>query len=255
MHGFDEIKKMGILKKGYLFLLIVILTACGERDNPAPVVELTWQRPGTHVGIHKVKRGETLYAVAFRYDQDFRQLAAFNHLQSPYHLRVGQILRLQKARKQETVYVPKFRVKPQNTYIAQKNLTVFRKPVIKQLSSAWLWPAQGRLVGEFLPSQGKKGIDIAGKKGDKIFASAKGVVAYAGAGLAGYGNLIIIKHNDSFLTAYANNKLNLVKEGQHIQAGQMIAEMGLIDRRYWGVHFEIRKAGHPVNPLSYLKRG
>ena len=110
------------------------------------------------------------------------------------------------------------------------------------------------MVATFVPQQGKKGIDIAGSKGQKIQAAAGGVVAYAGSGLSGYGNLIIIKHNNQYLTAYGNKLRNLVKEGQHIRAGQTIAEMGVVDRRYWGVHFEIRKAGIPVNPLSYLKK-
>lgn len=113
----------------------------------------------------------------------------------------------------------------------------------------------GRVATRFIPQQGKKGIDIAGRKGEKIRAASSGVVAYAGNGLSGYGNLIIVKHNNQFLTAYGNNLRNLVKEGQKVKAGQIIAEMGVIDRRFWGVHFEIRRAGRPVNPLNYLGRG
>ena len=88
-----------------------------------------------------------------------------------------------------------------------------------------------------------------------MLAASSGVVAYAGSGQAGYGNLIIIKHDNQYLTAYGNNLRNLVREGQHIQTGQAIAEIGVVDRRYWGVHFEIRQAGKPVNPLNYLQKG
>lgn len=87
-----------------------------------------------------------------------------------------------------------------------------------------------------------------------MYAAADGVVAYSGNGLSGYGNLIIIKHNGQFLTAYANNLKNKVEEGQKVKAGQIIAEMGIIDRQFWGVHFEIRKSGQPVNPMLYLQK-
>jgi lipoprotein NlpD len=122
-------------------------------------------------------------------------------------------------------------------------------------SSGWFWPVSGRVSTTFIPDQGKKGINIACKKGERVLASAGGVVAYAGSGLSGYGNLIIIKHNNEYLTAYGNNERNLVKEGQKVKPGQVIATAGVIDRKYWGVHFEIRKKGIPVNPLNYLQKG
>lgn len=121
--------------------------------------------------------------------------------------------------------------------------------------SGWLWPVSGRVVTSFVPEQGKKGINIASRKGEKVIAAAAGVVAYAGSGLAGYGNLIIIKHNYGYLTAYGNNSKIMVSEGQHVKAGQIIAEVGVVDRKYTGVHFEIRKSGIPVNPLNYLQKG
>jgi lipoprotein NlpD len=129
--------------------------------------------------------------------------------------------------------------------------TVINSP--KQHQRGWLWPAEGRVATSFVPQQGKKGIDIAGHKGQKIRAAGDGTVAYAGNGLSGYGNLIIIKHDNQYLTAYGNNLRNLVKEGQRIHYGQTIADMGIVDRRFWGVHFEMRRAGKPVNPMDYLK--
>lgn len=244
-----------------VFLLALLLAGCGSRSDLAPVVELKWQPQNPNQTTHKVLRGETLYAVAFRYDQDYRQLAALNHLHSPYALRVGQIIRLQGAASRTPArYDYHARTKP--VYTARN--TPSARPINPSYQSAWarparyqswLWPVNGRVATQFIPQQGKKGIDIAGMKGEKIRASSGGVVAYAGSGLSGYGNLIIIKHNNQFLTAYGNNLRNMVHEGQQVKAGQVIAEMGVIDRRFWGVHFEIRKAGKPVNPLSYLQKG
>jgi lipoprotein NlpD len=233
-------------------VLLAILSSCAQRERPAPVEELHWKPISKNSSQHIVAPGETLYAVAFRYDLDYRHLAALNHLYRPYTLRVGQKLMLHGSQfsfNRPQTHKPHV-VRQQKPHQYRQNWS--RSPV-RYGSSNWKWPVQGRIVANFLPSQGKKGIDIAGKKGDKIRAAADGVVAYSGGGLLGYGNLIIIKHNNEFLTAYGNNAKNLVKEGQRINVGQFIAEMGVIDRRYWGVHFEMRKAGNPVNPLEYLR--
>lgn len=232
-----------------LFFLVFFLTGCWERDGLAPVEDSHWRDgQGNMIYRHIVRRGETLYAIAFRYDQDYRQLARLNHIASPYTVRVGQVLQI---RGKHNSIKSKWKPKSIPRFYAPS------QPIIPRYQARygqWIWPVKGRLVSSFIPQQGKKGIDIAGHKGDKIRASASGVVAYAGEGLSGYGNLIIIKHNNQFLTAYGNNSRNLVIEGQHIQAGQVIAEMGVVDHRYWGMHFEIRHAGHPVNPLQYLQR-
>lgn len=235
-----------------LFVLMLSVVACGERQTGlAPVVELRWHPQNNHQTAHRVQRGETLYAIAFRYDKDFRQLAAYNHLRSPYSLRVGQVVRLPGS---SSVVINK------TWHSAQQRPPIKAGPASKGIqprvisrSGSWYWPAKGRVVSSFVPQQGKKGIDIAGKKGDKVYASAGGIVAYAGNGLSGYGNLIIIKHNGQFLTAYGNNSRNRVREGQLVKAGQVIADMGVMDRKFWGVHFEIRKSGQPVNPVSYLR--
>lgn len=116
----------------------------------------------------------------------------------------------------------------------------------------WIWPTEGRISGHFLKST--KGMDISGKIGQPVLASAAGKVVYSGTGLRGYGKLIIIKHNNAYLSAYAHNNKLLVKEGQTVSRGQVIAEMGKTDSKLVRLHFEIRKNGKPVDPLKYLPR-
>jgi lipoprotein NlpD len=222
-----------------MVLLSLMLLSCEERTDLAPVTELRWHHPhASAASTHRVLPGETLYAIAFRYDTDYEQLASLNHIPPPYLVKVGQRLLLRPYQSQNVQAYP----------VARRPMFT-SKPVV---STRWRWPVTGKIASHFAPLQGKKGIDIACSKGSKIRATASGVVAYAGSGLLGYGNLIIIKHNNEYLTAYGNNARNLVKEGSKVSAGQIIAEAGLIDRHYFGVHFEIRKKGIPVNPLNYL---
>lgn len=219
-----------------LLLGIMYLFGCGVREGLAPVEESRWHEMNHAAKYHTVKKGETLYAIAFRYDQDYHHLAVLNHLNAPYTLHAGQSIKLK----------PNLKSKPL--------LPVLPEFPMFSSSDQWLWPAHGRVATPFSPPKGHKGIEIAGKQGQKIHASASGVVAYAGNGLPGYGNLIILKHNQQYLTAYGNNQRNLVHEGQKVEKGAVIAEMGLVNRRFWGVHFEIRKLGEPVNPLNYLHK-
>lgn len=236
-----QFRKQALLLGLFLSLL---MQACGVREGGlAPVEESTWQGTNSSVTSHVVRRGETLYAIAFRYDQDYHRLAVLNQLKSPYALRVGQRIKLKSSSIE---------------HFAENVVKVL--PKIPDLSSknthhlSWHWPIHGRIMTTFMRNKGRKGIDIAGKKGSKILASATGVVAYAGDGLPGYGHLIILKHNQEYLTAYGNNQKNLVHSGQHVKQGQVIAEMGVVNRSFWGVHFEMRRKGEPVNPLNYLKK-
>jgi lipoprotein NlpD len=116
----------------------------------------------------------------------------------------------------------------------------------------WMWPAQGKMVAEFSEAKSSKGIDIAGTAGQPIYAAAAGKVVYSGSGLRGYGKLVIIKHNAIYLSAYAHNQAVLVKEGQTVQRGQKVAEMGNTDADQVKLHFEIRQMGKPVDPMKYL---
>lgn len=235
------------MSKGlFVFMLFIGLVACGQREGLAPVVERKWVSINPNATKHTVVSGETLFAIAFRYDSDYRKLAQINNLKKPYSLRVGQILRLPNKHSSKSFYSPK---------LAQKNISYHQKQLspLPSTGQSWQWPAHGKVMTRFEPTYGRKGINIAGNRGDKIYAAADGVVAYAGNGLLGYGNLIIIKQGNHYLTAYGNNAKNLVNEGQKVRQGQVIAYMGIIDRKYSGLHFEIRKMGQPVNPLLYLK--
>lgn len=245
----------------------MLVSSCSQRHAPAPVVEVKWHSYSSRQLVHVVRRNETLYAIAFRYDKDYRQLAELNHLRPPFALQVGQRIRLTKgspvyrSNYTPTTYAPTKTVwinKPVARPMLRKTPVSFARknsPIPSGSSAnAWVWPVQGRVVTHFFPSQGKKGIDIAGKKGDVVRAAGSGIVAYSGSGLSGYGHLIIIKHQNQFLTAYGDNLKNVVKEGQNVKAGQVIAEIGIVDRKFWGVHFEIRKSGQPVNPVNYLRK-
>jgi len=226
----------------YLFLLgyIFMLSSCHERLDLAPVVELYGERMHSNASYHIVHRYDTLYAIAFRYDQSYQTLALLNHLTPPYKLYVGQSIRL----KPDAQFHPVLKVSH-----SSKHISTF----VKVSSPKWVWPTRvRRVVTYFSPTAGQKGIDIVGRSGDKVYAANSGVIAYAGDGLTGYGNLIIIKHDNQLLTAYGHNAHNLVKEGQYVRAGQMIATMGMLDRGHCGLHFEIRQWGKPVNPLKYV---
>lgn len=233
------------------------LTSCITlEDNYAPVTEISIIEPIPRNGMHKVLTDETLYSIAWRYGLDYRVLAKRNNILSPYSITKGQWLYLIK---------DKPRVKPVIQRHSQKSKEIITKtpietPIIKTTAMAereprtivkhWNWPALGPTIGAF--SSSNKGINIAGHRGDPVFATASGKVVYSGSGLRGYGNLIIIKHNSMFLTAYAHNDHVLVKDGEWVTAGQKIAGIGNTGAERFMLHFEIRRNGKPVNPFMYL---
>lgn len=229
------------MRKLLLLVLMIGLLSCGSRETLAPVVESNWHPFNPNSTKHIVKKGETLYSISFYYDTDYQELARINNLHSPYVLSVGQVINLKGSRASRT-HSPVAKdpqIKPY--YTVSKN-------------TKWRWPTKGKIVENFFPKFGKKGINIAGKKGQNIYASNNGIIAYSGRGLENYGNLIIIKHENNYLTAYGNNLRNLVSEGDYVKSGQVIAQMGIVNQKYYGLHFEIRKKGQPVNPLSYLNK-
>ncbi|WP_263141540.1 peptidoglycan DD-metalloendopeptidase family protein [Pseudomonas sp. RIT-PI-AD] len=237
-------------------------------------------------GQHVVQRGETLYSIAFRYGWDWKALASRNRIAPPYVIRPGQRIRFDGGTAQDgapvtagapvstpvvissspsgsstrtTTVVPL----PPKSSPGQNPAPVVTPPTPTAVpatpgvrsSSGWAWPSSGLLIGRF-SSNGSlnKGIDIAGELGQPVLAASDGTVVYAGSGLRGYGELIIIKHSDTYVSAYGHNRRLLVREGQQVKAGQNIAEMGSTGTDRVKLHFEIRRQGKPVDPLQYLPR-
>ncbi len=211
-------------------------------------------------GYHIVVKGDTLYSIAWRYDHDYKDIAKWNDIISPYVIYPGQQIRLKPIPEKRQKLATKAPVKHKSEGGKPKQTAVASpKPSLPQVKEKpvpigpikWQWPAQGKLVKSNTPTS-KKGIDISGKIGQQIKAAAKGAVVYSGSGLLGYGKLIIIKHNDNYLSAYAYNSKILVQEGDFVNAGQHIAAMGQGNNGRAMLHFEIRKNGKPANPLGFL---
>ena len=230
------------------------MTACGGPKYQAPVVDLQ-QPPSLKISHHVVARGETLYSIAWRYNLDTRELARVNSLSEPFILRPGQRLNLDISysppiESSNTRSSDPVKTRSRSQPRPAQNHTI-RSPQNAQLS--WRWPVRGTVLAKFTGPQGlNKGIDIAGKKGEPVLAAESGTVVYAGSGLRGYGKLIIIKHSDKFLSAYAHNDRLLAQENDTIKAGQKIAERGSPGTDRDKLHFEIRLEGKPVDPLRYL---
>lgn len=233
-------------------LMIILLVGCDTQAHRtyAPVSDIN-RAPAKYSGEHLVESGETLYSIAWRYNRDFVELAKINGIRSPYHLKEGEVLTLSRDQKPRRVAAQQT---PSKTLISQKTQT---QPVVATSSKlSWQWPTSGKIIQYFSAQNEQKGIDLAGRKGQAILAAAPGEVVYSGDGLRGYGKLIIIKHNDEFLSAYAHNSQLLVSEGTMVKVSQKIAEMGQTDAASAMLHFEIRRHGNPVDPLQFLpKRG
>ena len=258
-----------IMRKCWLQLVVVtVLTACSTTP-PAPVEDLNRSqvksKPIPVSGYHTVVRGDTLYGIAFRYRLDYKAVAQWNSIRSPYTIYVGQKLRLTKPAARRSI------AKQPPPKAAKKPVTVVAKPAPKPAPAAvkkppsrkpetgssaglkWRWPTKGSISKRFSATDpAGSGIDLTGQVGQPILAAAAGNVVYSGNGLLGYGELVIIKHNDKLLSAYAHNSRRLVQEGDQVGLGQKIAEMGRNDANIAMLHFEVRLNGKPVNPLQYL---
>jgi lipoprotein NlpD len=201
-------------------------------------------------GYHTVARGDTLTRIALDNGQSWRDLMAWNNLENAHLLEVGQVLRV--APPESLPQASGVIVQP---IAGNTEVPVMTQPVSPSVAAPprfdFIWPANGRLIAAFDEAK-NKGIGIAGQAGDPIVAAADGQVVYAGSGLRGYGNLIILKHNNTYLTAYAHNRALLVKEDQRVTKGQKIAEMGNTDADQVKLHFEVRRQGKPVDPAKYL---
>lgn len=238
-------------------------------------------------GFYRVKRGDTLISIALEQGVDWRDLASWNDISNPNVIEVGRLLRILQSRPADApapsvAAVPATPGAAQTAPVAGVGAvqarpieagsaaggasaptppTVAAAPSATELASAapppaatglqWAWPAHGQVISGFSEG-GSKGVAIAGAQGEAIFAAESGRVIYSGNGLRGYGNLVIVKHDQEFTTAYAHNRAILVKEGQIVRRGQKIAELGMSDADRPMLHFEVRKGGKPLDPLSFL---
>jgi lipoprotein NlpD len=273
----------------YIFIL-ANLFSCSSRDKPAPVVTVYGSTPlnkqlqnSINTSEYRVKEGETLYSIAWRANSDVRQIAKLNNISSPYNIYPNQklILVANNEGKSSQASKNKHSGKKQTKSSNQTSVKVIKKTIasskkqaygenvsktkrvqddlpktkFSQKISRWKWPVKGKIISLFSPkAQGNKGIDIAGRRGSSIRATASGKVVYSGSALRGYGKLVIIKHNDDYLSAYAHNDKILVKEQQQVKAGDIVAKMGDTDAERVMLHFEVRFRGKSVDPLKYLPK-
>lgn len=205
---------------------------------------------GTHA-YHIVQRGDSLYSVSWSYGYDHRDVAKWNNLQPPYSLTAGQRISFIPPAG-TTVRTPMKAATPESVPRPPRPPLV-APPEKSSSDVAWQWPTNGSVLNRFDANDSlNKGINIGGQLGQAVRAAASGKVVYSGSGLIGYGKLIILKHNETLLSAYAHNKDLLVSEGEIVDAGKQIAEMGSSGANVVMLHFEIRRDGVPVDPLEYL---
>ena len=279
------ISQSNFYKFGISLALALLLNACNALKS-----ETLFQKQSAdsiRYGEYTVVRGDTLYSIAWRFKRNYKELANINGISEPYTIKIGQVLRLGRELDEipsklgytgQSVVETSGNTRPEKSrnYVEKRPIKNSTAPMntmktkgkanrVSALPSAdrastksdvkWLWPAQGPVIQNFSGSAvGKKGIQIGGNLGDPIRAAASGQVVYSGNGLVGYGNLVIVKHNDAYLTAYAHNQRVLVREGEAVVQGQKIAEMGSSGTDLNKLHFEIRYEGNPVNPSNYLPK-
>lgn len=211
----------------------------------------------------RVRSGDTLYSISVANDLDWRDVARWNGIRDPRDLRAGQMLRLtppeRTSREAKSAATRSAPLKSSVAKLAPRSAPVRSNTSDSAQGVIWKWPVNGRVLSHFIDqSNQQKGLILAGAIGEPVRASADGEVVYAGNGLPGYGNLLIIKHNATWLSAYGYNRSLLVKEGQTVRAGQIVATMGRRDERAkdktGSLLFQIRRDGKPVDPITYLPK-
>ncbi len=253
-------------------LVAVALAGCTAAWR-APVESrgLNTQKPSVQRGAiksdyYRVQRGDTLFGIAWQKGVDYRLIANWNGIRPPYRIYTGQTLRLippvQRSRPPPRTSPhhtrPKTQAHAASSTASKPKPKPRPKPTAKKKPAtpkklAWRWPVNGRVSAGFKAGDPlRMGIKIAGRSGKPILAAEAGKVVYSGSGLIGYGRLIIVKHNDNYLSAYGHNRKILVKEGDRVTKGKKIAEMGIANNGDPMLHFEIRRDGKPVDPLRYL---
>ncbi|VAX07743.1 Murein hydrolase activator NlpD [hydrothermal vent metagenome] len=252
-----------------------ILSACGSPGG-APVVNKSISTAKSNKNVPSgstiVRKGDTLYAIAWKVGLDFQKLAEWNKIRSPYTIYTGQRLRLTSPPVSRKVFKQHRHQEPAKTQPnAQKHKTAASKSSTASKNAAkptnqqsnlgatrvlrWAWPTDGRIVqGYSGRDPTRKGVKISGRPGQPVRAAEAGKVVYSGSGLIGYGNLVIIKHSRDYLSAYGYNKKLLIAEGDDVSKGGLIAEMGLALDGKPVLHFEIRRKGKPVNPKALLPK-
>jgi lipoprotein NlpD len=272
-----------------LVMVALGLAGCGSSKFPAPVESRTVSKWGTNPskssatkqaasnlppapdGFYRIRRGDTLIGISLDHGVAWRDLASWNNIDNPNLIEVDQLLRVRPpkqtlAAKTTVSPIPSSPAVSPAPPSATSTTTTSASPPqpassqsprpaelpASAASGGFLsWPSQGPVITPFT-EPGSKGIALSGREGDPVTAAGDGRVVYSGSGLRGYGNLVIIKHDGDFLTAYAHNKSILVKEGQTVKRGQQIAELGKTDSDIPKLHFEVRQAGKPVDPLRFL---
>ena len=273
--------------KFFSFILVSIITVvivgCTV-PRPAPVetrtVEMERKPVEAHFNRNKnlvdgafytVRKGDTLFGIALAFGQNWRDIASWNNLSDPDKIKIGEKLRVMpKDTANAAVSIPlesaAIETPPGRSTSDESEVAGNQRALGDALpdesidrdeglvtSLGWVWPANGQITEQFSDSN-SKGISIAGASGEAIFAVSDGKVVYSGNGLRGYGNLVIIKHPDEFITAYAHNRSIFVKEGETVNKGQKIAEMGMSETDSPKLLFEVRRGGRPLDPLLYLPK-
>lgn len=262
-----------------LSAVIIILWGLSACNPPSKVAVVERATVNRSVEIDKiggnliriVQPGDTLYSLAFAAGLDAKQIAAWNGVSDTTKLNVGQRIRLTrpknfidpKTQNSNTVAVNRADNKQVKSVVIPSTKTIRNTQTSNSTKASqpsrsqklfWQWPLRGKVIRGFSQSTGQQGIDIKASAGLAVIASNAGEVVYVGNGLKGYGNLIIVKHNDTYLSAYAHNKEIFVREGQRVKTQQKIGSVGTNRHKETALHFQIRKNGQPVNPLSYLPK-
>ena len=252
-----------------VLLFALVLAGCSS-NVPAPVYDAQGPAPA---GYYRVRSGDTLYSIAKRHKVGYETMAGWNKLSPPYRIYAGSLLRVRPpdgqgrsssgAVTQEASSKKATTIKPTTQSSTRSEVIVQSPPAParddkgsggKPVSGLrWRWPVKGEVVQTYrVGDRTRQGIRIAGRPGQKVLAAEGGIVVYRGSGLKGYGNLIIVKHNDTYLSAYGFNRRLLVDEGARVKRGQAVAEVGQASGGEYLLHFEIRKNGTAVDPLKYL---
>lgn len=251
--------KLNDCSKKVLYLITSLwLIGCSHDPSSVQVTELR-SPPRVTSGEHAVRHGETLFSISWLYNRDYKELARENGIREPYTIYPGQTLSLAVTKRTPPVAPaparPAREVPPKQKAVKKRAVNTAAKIAPPVSLSDWNWPAEGQVItGYSVGIPVNQGIDIGGNLGDPVRAAADGEVVYAGSELSGYGRLIILKHNSSYLSAYAHNRELFVREGNSVKAGQKIAEIGSTGTTEPKLHFEIRRDGKPVDPMGYLPK-